>query len=245
MDPYSNCGVTIRGDLIAAHRATWSHLAQAGTWYTGAERVAIMAEVRNAEACRLCAARKAALSPYTVEGNHDHLGGLPDVLIEVLHRVRTDPARLTPSWFESVTADALTVGQYVEAIGILAQTVAIDTFTKGLGLAPLPLPTPVEGEPSGYIPDGLSEGEAWVPLIDPELVGKAESDLFPAGVPTANIRRAMTAVPAEVRNFFGLVQAQYLPGHVMRDFDKEIRAINHAQIELVAGRVSAINGCVY
>ncbi len=31
----------------------------------------------------------------------------------------------------------------------------------------------------------------------------------------------------------------------MRDFATEYRAISHAQIELVAGRVSSLNGCVY
>jgi len=36
-----------------------------------------------------------------------------------------------------------------------------------------------------------------------------------------------------------------LPPQAMTDFDNEYRAINHAQIELVAGRVSAINQCVY
>jgi hypothetical protein len=36
-----------------------------------------------------------------------------------------------------------------------------------------------------------------------------------------------------------------MTGEQMFDFDNEIRAISHAQIELVAGRVSAINQCVY
>jgi len=31
----------------------------------------------------------------------------------------------------------------------------------------------------------------------------------------------------------------------MRDFGCEYRAITHAQIELLAGRISAINQCVY
>jgi hypothetical protein len=55
----------------------------------------------------------------------------------------------------------------------------------------------------------------------------------------------MSLVPAEVKGFFDLVTAQYLAPEMMRDFGNEFRAINHAQIELVAGRVSAINQCVY
>ena len=59
------------------------------------------------------------------------------------------------------------------------------------------------------------------------------------------IYQAMSLVPAAVKGFFDLVVNQYLPPQAMRDFDNEYRAINHAQIELVAGRVSALNQCVY
>lgn len=242
---YSDCAIPIRDDLIQVHTATWDHLANPGSWFTGAERVAIMAEVRHAWRCRLCQARKAALSPYALEGEHDHLGALPEVLVEVLHRVCSDPGRLTPAWFASVTGEALTVERYVEAVGVMAQTIAIDTFAHSAGLTLLPLPTPVAGDPSGYRPEGLRDGEAWVALLGPDTATEAEADLYPSDRPAANIRRAMSLVPAEVRSFFRLVETQYLPPQVMVDFDRNIRAIDHAQIELVAGRISSINGCVY
>jgi hypothetical protein len=242
---YDHAPAPVRDDLLAAHRRAWRRLAEPGTWLSGAERVAIMAETRAASACGLCRRRMEALSPYTVDGAHDRLGGLADGLVEAVHRVRTDPARLTRIWFKGVIAGGVTVEQYVEAIGVMAQTVAIDTFAHGLGAAPWPLPEPVAGEPAGVRPDGLSEGEAWVPLIAPRDATGAEADLFPKDRPVANIRRALSLVPAEVRGFFDLVEAQYLPGPAMRDFATEYRAISHAQIELVAGRVSSLNGCVY
>lgn len=166
-------------------------------------------------------------------------------MVEVVHRICTDPARLTPNWFEGFTAEALSVERYVETVGVVAQTVAVDTFARGMGLDPLPLPEPVAGEPSRYRPEGLREGEAWVPLLSPETATEAEQDLYPRDRPTANIRRAMSLVPEEVRRFFDIVVTQYLPPQNMRDFATDMRAISHAQIELVAGRVSAINGCVY
>ena len=58
-------------------------------------------------------------------------------------------------------------------------------------------------------------------------------------------RRAMSMVPDEVRGFFDLVSTQYLGPEQQWDFENEYRAISHSQIELVAGRVSALNGCVY
>src|SRR5262249_42163424 len=45
--------------------------------------------------------------------------------------------------------------------------------------------------------------------------------------------------------FFGLCEHQYLGALEMRDFGREFRAITHAQIELLAGRVSALNRCFY
>jgi len=61
----------------------------------------------------------------------------------------------------------------------------------------------------------------------------------------ANIRRALTLVPAEMRSWFSLVRVQYLPQAWMRDFPREFRAITHAQIEFLAARVSALNRCIY
>jgi hypothetical protein len=55
----------------------------------------------------------------------------------------------------------------------------------------------------------------------------------------------MSLVPEEAHGFFDLVEAQYIPGPAMRDFTREYRAISHPQIELLAGRVSAINRCEY
>ncbi len=97
---YSDAPVPIRGDIPAAHRGAWERLAAPGSWWTGAERVAIAAEVRNAAKCALCRERKAALSPEAVQGAHDRVSELPDPALDVVHRVTTDPGRLTRSWFE-------------------------------------------------------------------------------------------------------------------------------------------------
>ena len=61
----------------------------------------------------------------------------------------------------------------------------------------------------------------------------------------AYIVQAMSLVPAEVKGFFDICAQQYQTGAQMYDFENEFRAISHAQIELVAGRVSALNQCVY
>ena len=57
--------------------------------------------------------------------------------------------------------------------------------------------------------------------------------------------KALSLVPEEAEGFFDLVSQQYLPGAAMHDFSREYRAISHAQIELLAARVSALNQCLY
>ena len=243
--PYETAPVPIRDDLAAMHRRVLDHIAQPGTWLDGSHRIAVAAETRNAEKCRLCARRKQALSPAAVVGEHDSLGALSPVLVETVHRVRNDPGRLTRSWLDGLLRAGLAIEAYVETIGVIAHIVALDTFARGLGMPLLALPTPVAGSPSRLRPSGARLGEAWVPWLEPEDLSEAEAWLYPAGAPPANIRKAMSLVPAEVRSFFELCECQYLPGAGMRDFGREFRAITHAQIELLAARVSALNRCRY
>ena len=248
---YNDTPYTVREDLTAAHRRAWQRLAEPGTWFSGADRVAIMAESRHAMSCELCQQRKAALSPHTVEGVHDslgheHLEHLSETMIEIIHRIRTDPGRLTKAWYDGVCADnGIGDTHYVEIVGVVASTVAIDTFARGIGSALLPLPEPVAGEPTRYRPPSARLDKSWVPTIPPDEATGTDAELYAGRPVVAHIYQAMSLVPAEVKGFFDIVNAQYLAAHEMRDFEHEFRAINHAQIELVAGRVSALNQCVY
>jgi hypothetical protein len=249
---YSNACVEVRDDIVAAHDRAWKRMARAGAWLDGKSRVAIAAETRQAPDCALCSRRKEALSPYGMDGTHDGLGALPERLVEQVHRIVTDPARLTRGWFEALMAAGTRDTEYVEIVGVVATVVAIDTFCRAAGAPPHPLPVPQEGKPHNRRPTTAHQrGEAWVPMIHPkdlegELDTAEEQSLatYWAGVP-ANIRRALSLVPEEAYEWFRLVEVQYLPGKAMRDFAKEYRAITHAQIELIAGRVSVLNQCFY
>ena len=242
---YSRPAYPIRDDLAAAHGRAWAHIARPGTWWDGAARVAIAAETRQASGCALCRERKAALSPSAVVGCHDTLGELPEIVVEVVHRVRTDPGRLGERWYRGVIASGLTEEEYVEIVSVVAHVVAVDTMAHGLGLEALRLPDPQPGSPSHYRPQGAKPGGAWVPWVEPTEASAAEVGIYPADRPPANIMKAMSLVPDEVRSFFDLVENHYLAGAVMRDFAHEYRAITHPQIELLAARVSALNRCLY
>ena len=101
-----------RDDLTAAHDRAWDRLSCPGTWLDGATRVAIAAEVRQAWGCRLCAERKIALSPFTIVGAHDGLSELPSVWIDVIHRIVSDPGRLT-GWYDRTVGEGITEEEYV------------------------------------------------------------------------------------------------------------------------------------
>ncbi len=242
---YDHLPWPVREEVAQAHRRQWARLAEPGTWLTGAERVAVAAEARHALSCELCRARKAALSPFAVDGEHDSLGQLPAVMVEQIHRIRTDPGRLSRAWYDGVIAEGVRPERYVETVGVVVHTVAVDTFCRGLGIELWPLPDPVDGAPSRLRPPAEPD-IAWVPTLNPADVAGTEWDNFYGGRPAAaHIHQAMSLVPAEVRGFFDLATVQYLSSREMRDFDNEFRAISHDQIELVAGRVSALNQCVY
>src|SRR5262249_1444565 len=104
----------IRSDLADAQDKAWAVLGDPGTWWTGAERVAIAAEARHADVCPLCVARLEALSPMMVTGDHSALGVLPVAAVEAVHRMRTDSGRLGEGWYRRVRDGGLSEGQYVE-----------------------------------------------------------------------------------------------------------------------------------
>jgi hypothetical protein len=57
--------------------------------------------------------------------------------------------------------------------------------------------------------------------------------------------RAMSLVPDEVRTLADLSAAHYLPNHRVRDPAAQQGSLSRPQIELIAGRVSALNQCFY
>lgn len=243
---YDDARDPIRADLPEAHRAAWTHIARPGTWLSGAERVAVASETRRARECALCAKRRAALSPFADAAQHAANAPLAGPLVDAIHRVTTDASRLTRKWSEGLAAQGVTEERYVEALGVAVLAISVDAFHRALGLALEPLPAPERGDPTRVRPEGLTRGEAWVPMIDPAHAGAAEGDLFFKRGPlrAANVVRALTLVPNEVRAWRELAAAQYLSLERMVYLETG-RAIDRAQMELLAGRVSALNHCFY
>jgi len=237
--------VAVRGDIPAAHRRFWSRLSEPGTWWTGAERVALAAETRAARGCALCRRRKSALSPNSVQGEHERAAGgalLPAPAIDAVHRIITDPARLSRGWLLSAQGAGLADGAYVELLGLCVAMRSIDVVCRGLGVPLHELPEPQPGEPTRRRPAAARMEAAWVPMLPASGARGEESDLWTGR--TGNVIRAMSLVPDAVRDLSSLSAAHYLPNEKVSD-PSAGRTLSRAQIELVAGRVSALAECFY
>ncbi len=241
---YADSAVPVRDDLVASHRRAWERLARPGAWWSGSERVAIADEVRNAARCPFCRDRKAALSPHAVSGQHASLGALSDAAVEVIHQVTADPARVSRAWFEKCQAGGISDAHYVEMIGVIVTVVSIDSFCRGIGVSPRPLPETESGEPTRRRPSTARPEGAWVPMIPASGARGDEADLWRRGR-TGNVIRALSLVPDEVRGLKDLSATHYLTMDEMMDLRRGKGSLDRPQIELIAGRVSALNECFY
>ncbi len=231
--------ITIREDLPEAFSRALAQIASPGAWWTGAERVAIATEARRAFHCSLCAKRKAALSPYTHDGRHDGESILSLDIVDMVHRIASDPGRISKRVYEDTVAAGIEPARYAETLGVIVRTVNIEYFHRALGLPSPALPIAESGEPSRRLPEGLVDGEAWLPMLPTR---HAEF----GGRSLPNVGRAMSAAPDEVRAMADLATAEYMDmAHVSDPTFDPGRAIDRAQMELIAGRVSAINECFY
>lgn len=243
---YTAAGVPIRDDLLEAHRYLWEHIRSPGTWWTGKDRVAMAAESRLAVDCDLCRQRRAALSPTAVQGQHRSTGLLDEHVVDIIHRIRTDPRRLSRAWFERVVgvAGGLEVTHYVELVGVVTLTTGVDYFARALGIPLFPLPEPLPGKPSRHHPQSAKPGTAWVPMVAPEDADGPEADMYPEAPFIPNIIRALSLVPDQVRALRRSSDAHYVAAASIPDPTAR-RSLDRMQMELVAARVSALNECFY
>lgn len=211
--------------LDAATRA----LVAPGDWLTGSQRKAAALEARDARSNELDRQRREAISPNAVDGGHAATDELPAEAVEVVHRVASDPGRLTRTWADEMMA---TLGEeaYTELVGVAACVATIDMFMAAIGAPEAVLGDVVDGEPTRLRPDGVADVGAWV------------SQSTAPGA--ANVSRSLSLVPVTDRAWVGMVQALYSRGAEFADLEWS-RALSRPQVELVAARTTAELECFY
>lgn len=223
----------LSAQLNQAHAEAWQTISAPGDFFTGAQRLEMVRISRQSIDCKLCKARKSALSPNAISGEHDGNASLSDTIVEMIHRIRTDPGRLTKSWFNHTT-QTISKQAYVEIVSVVTSAVIIDTLHNSLGQGVPSLPLSIRGRVGKNFNQDAVEAGAWVPLL---AAGADTTDTD--GLPEVpNIIRALGLVPSAVALFFGT----FRPHYALKDIQL---SISQSQAEFVAARVSAMNECFY
>lgn len=155
MFDFSSAPMPIRNDLTVAFSAVWDRLAGPGTWWTGAQRVAIAQVARDSYR-----GTDPAADP-----------DLPEAATLAASLLSRKPAAVTAELIQGWESVGLDSNRYVELVAIVSQVTAIDTFHRALGIHLEPLPTPQLGDPSERLPDTPAKlTRAWVPMVGPPTI---------------------------------------------------------------------------
>ena len=124
-------------------------------------------------------------------------------------------------------------GKYSELVSLVVNIVPVDIFCLLLGRPVVSLPVPKNGKPTKSVPEGLSDGGAFLPWHTENWVGP-------------NVARALSFVPKDNALRMKLVESMYAGA------DKFISMIwddneplSRSQVEIIAARTSSINECFY
>ncbi|HCV99821.1 MAG TPA: hypothetical protein DGK99_00275 [Acidimicrobiaceae bacterium] len=218
----------IRDELDAAHGEAMAEWSSAGTWWTGAQRLAMVAEVRRARDADTLAPWE---SPSAVDGLIPDGHPLPDAVVDLVWRLTNHPGTLTPEWHASILGRGVEALAYVEVVSIVAQVNCVDRFADALELDRVPVPEAQPGEPDGQVPADAEVRLHWVPTVD-------------IGGP--NVWLALSGVPSELEARSRLSTPHYLEGRaVFGDVVSDRFSLQRVQMELVAARTSKLNECFY
>lgn len=236
---YSSSRFDVREDLAQIHEAQLGDLGSPGTWGTGAQRLAVAIETRQA-----------GIEAGVMEAPPEGLPS-PDVALPETVRTFIRTLAVTPKDVDEATCDAarsggLTDEEYVEIVGIVSRMVNFDTFARGIGAALQPLPPARDGQPSRERPQSAVLEHAIVPTVPNPPAGGRDAEVLYGGQWRPYIMRALSLVPGELLDHLELEEAQYMPmDKVMVPDHQEHEGVTRAQAEVVAGRVSAINECFF
>ncbi len=239
MSLYSDSAYPVRDDLAATHATQLSGWGAPGTWGTGAQRLAVAAEARQA-------GYDAGVLEEPADGGAAVETELPEVVRRVVRAVAFSLGDVDEAFCRDALKDGLGDAEYVEIIGLVSRITNIDVFARGIGVPLRPLPAAEPGRPSRERPAEAVQELAWVPTVPNGPDGRALGEALYGGRPMPYIVRAMSLVPEELRLHLALEQAQYLPLHRILEYDyRHHEGLARVQAEVVAGRISALNGCFY
>lgn len=238
----SHAELDVRRDLTEAMSLAWERLGQPGSGFTGAQRLAI------ARVARAALADSEPLPPWVKPSTVDNRAADNDLaphLADAVYRLTLHAKTLTEEWYQDVLSMAeLAPQQWVEAIEVVVEVVAIDGFASAAGLPKPALPNAEPGQPTGSAADAPSKAARhhWVPIVHLE---DDASGVYGGAPLVPPVVRALSAVPSSRDTQRQLISSMYMDGADMADMDWTRGTLDRRQIELVAARLSALRECFY
>jgi hypothetical protein len=231
-DFYRDAGDSVSKEIAAIHGEDLASCSAPGAWWNGAERRALASLARAAR----CDAKL-----QVATGDEDaSTASLPGGVRRLVTEIAVRPEQLDRAAIDGALADGVPDAACVEVVGLVSRVVNHDVFARGLGVSSRPLAKPTAGEPHRTRPATAIDEGGFLHSIGDE--GRA---LYGDGMQPF-IYRALSLVPDEARRNMALGDAQYLPIDRFFDFGySHHAALRRAQVEVVAGRVSALNECFY
>ena len=217
---YGDSGFEVRNAIINAHRESWKAISNAGSFWSGEDRVQIAKQARSAR-----------LQRRELPFNRSHPAcTLSNDALEATHTIAADAHKIDKGWADSLIAK-LGSGAYIEIASVVATVSAIDAFSEALGIDHEEFPASQPGEPDGNHNPNVADIGAYVPMIDPWT--------------GPNVARAFSLVPAANQLFFSNVQQMYASQG--GGFSEMVwnGPLTRPQAELLAARVSSANECFY
>jgi len=239
MTLYEDSAYPVRPDLAAAHASQLDKLGAPGTWGTGAQRLAIAAEARQA-------GYEAGVLEEPADGGAAAEIELPEVARRVVRRLAVSPKDVDQASYDEALNGGLSDAEYVEIVGVVSRITDMDVFARGIGVALRPLPAAQPGEPSRERPAEAVTELAWAPTIPNGPEGGDLGAALYGGKPKPYILRALSLVPDELRAHIEMEGIQYTQLDRIFEFDyQHHEGLTRPQVEVVAGRVSALNECFF
>ena len=239
MGLYDDSIFEIKEHLEKVHEKQLLELGNSGTWGTGKQRLAIAGRARRAGI-------DSGLLEKPESDSNDTEEELSSVARKVVDHLAVSPKDFDESSYQDALKGGLREEEYVEIVGIVSRIVDLDVFARGIGVPLRPLPEAQSGEPSRKRPETARQEQAWVPTVPNLPEGGEIAKALYGEMPKPYIVRGLSLVPDEMKKHIELEQAQYMPLKHVRDFDYQHHdGLTRVQVEVVAGRVSAINQCFY
>ena len=239
MSFYTDSEYPVADFLSDVHERQIANLQQPGTWGTSAQRLAVVAK-----------ARQAGIDAGVLESADDSVPAtemeLPDNVQRMIELLAVSPKDFTEADFEQAKSGGLSDEEYTEIVGLISRLVAMDVFARALGVKPRRLPEPGNGSPTRIRPETAVPEQAFVPTIPNGAQGGEIGKELYGGVAKPYIIRSLSLVPDELRMHLEMEEVHYLPLKHIVDYDyQRHEGLNRVQVEVVAGRISAINECFY